>query len=85
MVFSIGSNITSGAETIDWWKAKERDLRQKLLVFSDTMDVESIEEIQRRFRPRSALIRLGHHLTNDFVGCSLDGAVDRDPSRWSAR
>ena len=36
--------ITAGEEIIKWWKQKGRDPREKLLVFSDGMDVGSIEE-----------------------------------------
>jgi nicotinate phosphoribosyltransferase len=72
--------IEAGEEIIAWWKARGRDPRQKLLVFSDAMDVEQIEEIHRRF---SGKVRLsfgwGTNLTNDFVGCSPDGSVDLDP------
>ncbi len=32
--------ITAGEEIIKWWKQKGRDPREKLLVFSDGMDVE---------------------------------------------
>src|ERR1700689_5973291 len=36
--------ISAGEEIIRWWKQKGKDPREKLLVFSDGMDVDSIEE-----------------------------------------
>src|SRR3569832_1201449 len=72
--------IEAGEESIAWWKARGRDPRQKLLVFSDAMDVDSIEEIIRRFGDRVRLsFGWGTNLTNDFVGCTPDGSVDLDP------
>jgi nicotinate phosphoribosyltransferase len=72
--------IEAGEEIIAWWKAKGRDPRQKLLVFSDAMDVEAIEQIHHRFADRVRLsFGWGTNLTNDFVGCMPDGSVDLDP------
>ena len=53
--------IEAGEEIIAWWKQKGRDPREKLLVFSDAMDVGSIEETYHRFSGRVRLsLRLGH-------------------------
>ena len=72
--------IEAGEEIIAWWKSKGRDPKQKLLVFSDAMDVESIEQIHHRFSDRVRLsFGWGTNLTNDFVGCAPDGSVDLDP------
>ena len=72
--------IEAGEEIIAWWKSKGRDPKQKLLVFSDAMDVESIEQIHHRFSDRVRLsFGWGTKLTNDFVGCAPDGSVDLDP------
>ncbi|BAM86346.1 nicotinate phosphoribosyltransferase [Bradyrhizobium oligotrophicum S58] len=72
--------IQAGEEIIAWWKSKGRDPRQKLLVFSDAMDVESIEQIHHRFSDRVRLsFGWGTNLTNDFVGCMPDGSADLDP------
>ena len=44
------------------------------------MDVDSIEETYRHFDGRVRLsFGWGTNLTNDFVGCSPDGASDLDP------
>ena len=53
--------ITAGEDIIKWWKQKGRDPREKLLVFSDGMDVGSIEETYRHFAGRVRIsLRLGH-------------------------
>jgi nicotinate phosphoribosyltransferase len=72
--------IAAGEEIIKWWKAKGRDPREKLLVFSDGMDAESIEEAYYHFEGRVRVsFGWGTNLTNDFVGCAPDGTTDLDP------
>jgi nicotinate phosphoribosyltransferase len=72
--------IAAGEEIIKWWKQKGRDPKEKLLVFSDAMDVGSIEETYRHFAGRVRIsFGWGTNLTNDFVGCAPDGSVDLDP------
>src|SRR3989440_12055794 len=72
--------INAGEEIIKWWKQKGRDPREKLLVFSDGMDVGSIEETWRHFAGRVRIsFGWGTNLTNDFIGCAPDGSADLDP------
>src|SRR3974390_1507464 len=72
--------IDAGEEIINWWKRKGRDPKEKLLVFSDAMDVDSFEETYHRFASRGRLsFGWGANLTNDFAGCPPDGSVDLDP------
>src|SRR5205809_24101 len=72
--------IAAGEEIIKWWKQKGRDPKEKLLVFSDAMDVGSIEDIYHHFAGRVRIsFGWGTNLTNDFVGCAPDGSVDLDP------
>jgi nicotinate phosphoribosyltransferase len=72
--------IQAGEEIIKWWKEKGRNPREKLLVFSDAMDVESIEETSHHFAGRVRLsFGWGTNLTNDFVGCTPDPSVNLDP------
>ncbi len=72
--------IEAGEEIIDWWKQKGRNPKEKLLVFSDAMDVGSIEETYHRFSGRVRIsFGWGTNLTNDFVGCPPDGSVNIDP------
>ncbi len=60
----------AGAETaIRWWTARGEDPRQKLVIFSDGLDVEQIEALHTRF---SGCVKVsfgwGTLLTNDFRG-----------------
>lgn len=65
--------IEGGERIMDWWRHKGVDPREKLLVFSDGMDVEAIEETYRHFDGRVRLsFGWGTNLTNDFAGCAPD-------------
>jgi nicotinate phosphoribosyltransferase len=67
--------IAAARELIDWWKERGRDPREKLVVLSDAMDIDSIEEAVRALRGQVNLsIGWGTNLTNDFVGCAPAGA-----------
>ncbi|MDT1060374.1 nicotinate phosphoribosyltransferase [Paracoccus sp. CPCC 101403] len=59
-----------GAETaIAWWKSRGEDPREKLIIFSDGLDVERIEELFHRFRGRAKVsFGWGTLLTNDLRG-----------------
>ena len=61
-----------GGETImAWWRSKGRDPREKLIVFSDALDVDTIETTYRHFRGRVRMsFGWGTNLTNDFEGCA---------------
>ncbi|MEM6409017.1 MAG: nicotinate phosphoribosyltransferase [Pseudomonadota bacterium] len=60
----------SGAETaIRWWQARGEDPREKLVIFSDGLDVDMIIELQARFAGRVRVsFGWGTMLTNDFRG-----------------
>jgi nicotinate phosphoribosyltransferase len=67
--------IEGGEEILRWWRTRGRDPREKLLVFSDAMDIDSIEESVRHFRNRTSVsIGWGTNLTNDFKDCVPNGA-----------
>jgi nicotinate phosphoribosyltransferase len=69
--------IEGGEELITWWRSRGRDPRDKLLVFSDGMDIDTIETAVRHFRNRvNVSIGWGTNLTNDFKGCVPNGADD---------
>ncbi len=59
-----------GAETaIAWWKARGEDPREKLVIFSDGLDVDKIEELHAQFQGRVRVsFGWGTLLTNDFRG-----------------
>ncbi|MGR3371997.1 nicotinate phosphoribosyltransferase [Pseudooceanicola nanhaiensis] len=60
----------TGAETaIDWWRSRGEDPSTKLVIFSDGLDVEKIEELHRQFSGRVRVsFGWGTLLTNDFRG-----------------
>ena len=71
--------IEGGEKIIDWWKAHGRDPREKLLIFSDGLDVDTIIETYKHFHGRVRMsFGWGTNLTNDFHGSAPDG-VDLDP------
>jgi nicotinate phosphoribosyltransferase len=61
--------IEGGEEAIDWWLSRGQDPREKLAIFSDGLDVDTIIDIHRQFHGR---VRVGYGwgtlLTNDFRG-----------------
>jgi nicotinate phosphoribosyltransferase len=60
----------AGAEiAINWWKERGEDPRDKLVIFSDGLDVDKIEELHARFKGRVKVsFGWGTLLTNDFRG-----------------
>ncbi|KPQ05522.1 MAG: nicotinate phosphoribosyltransferase PncB [Rhodobacteraceae bacterium HLUCCA12] len=63
-----------GAETaIRWWKERGEDPREKLVIFSDGLDVDRIESLHARFSGRVKVsFGWGTLLTNDFRGLTPD-------------
>ena len=54
---------------IRWWKDRGEDPRDKLVIFSDGLDVEKIVELHRQFHGRVKVsFGWGTLLTNDFRG-----------------
>jgi nicotinate phosphoribosyltransferase len=63
--------IEGGEQIMQWWRAKGVDPRDKLLVFSDALDVETIEQVYRHFEGRVRMsFGWGTNLTNDFRDCA---------------
>ena len=59
-----------------WWKARGEDPTKKLVIFSDGLDVEKIEELHRQFHGRVKVsFGWGTMLTNDFRGLVADDAL----------
>ena len=66
--------IPAGEQIIRWWQSKGVDPKEKLLIFSDGMDVDSIEETYRHFHGRVRMsFGWGTNLTNDFRDCAPFG------------
>ncbi|MGV8985647.1 MAG: nicotinate phosphoribosyltransferase [Cypionkella sp.] len=66
-----------GAEmAIRWWQERGEDPREKLVIFSDGLDVDKIEELSRRFAGRAKIsFGWGTLLTNDFNGLAADDGL----------
>ena len=66
--------IPAAEELIAWWTSRGRDPKEKLVILSDAMTIDSIEESVRALRGRVQVsIGWGTALTNDFVGCPPQG------------
>jgi len=66
-----------GAETaIAWWKSRGEDPREKLIIFSDGLDVDRIVALSERFRGRAKVsFGWGTLLTNDFRGLTKNDGL----------
>jgi len=69
--------ITGGDEAIAWWQSRGVDPMTRQIIFSDGLDVDSIEAIHAHFSGR---VRFGFGwgtlLTNDFRSLAPDRALD---------
>ncbi|WP_371154954.1 nicotinate phosphoribosyltransferase [Jannaschia sp. 2305UL9-9] len=67
----------TGAETaIRWWQERGEDPSEKLVIFSDGLDVDVIERLHRQFAGRVRVsFGWGTLLTNDFRGLVADDAL----------
>ncbi|MCY3768644.1 MAG: nicotinate phosphoribosyltransferase [Gammaproteobacteria bacterium] len=65
--------VAAGEELMDWWRSRGQDPASKLIIFSDGLDIDSIEMIHRHFLDKARVgFGWGTHLTNDFRGCAPD-------------
>ena len=63
--------IEGGEKILSWWREKGKDPKQKLLIFSDGLEVETIEQAYRHFKGKVRMsFGWGTNLTNDFEGCA---------------
>lgn len=71
-----GDPAGSAEIAIQWWKDRGEDPLDKLIIFSDGLDVDKIIELQRRFAGRAKIsFGWGTLLTNDFRGLVNDDAL----------
>ncbi|MBY4894110.1 nicotinate phosphoribosyltransferase [Rhodobacteraceae bacterium N5(2021)] len=64
-----GDPATAAEIAIAWWKSRGEDPREKLVIFSDGLDVDKIETLQAQFAGRVRVsFGWGTLLTNDFRG-----------------
>jgi nicotinate phosphoribosyltransferase len=72
--------IEGGEKIVAWWKSKGKDPRDKLLIFSDGLNVDDIEGAYKHFSGRVRMaFGWGTNLTNDFAGCSPTPNSRLDP------
>lgn len=72
-----GDPVAGGEAIIEWWKSRGEDPLKKLMIFSDGLDVDVIEQLHARFKGRTQLsFGWGTRLTNDFRGLVPDGRLD---------
>lgn len=62
-----GDPVKGAEAAISWWTSKGEDAREKLVIFSDGLDVSEIEDLHSRFIGRvRASFGWGTLLSNDF-------------------
>ena len=71
-----GDPARAAEVAIKWWSEKGEDPRQKLVIFSDGLDVAKIEDLHRQFAGRIKVsFGWGTMLTNDFSGLADSDAL----------
>ena len=71
-----GDPATGAEIAIKWWQSQGEDPREKLVIFSDGLDVDVIETLHRQFYGRVKVsFGWGTMLTNDFRGLVADDAL----------
>ena len=71
-----GDPATAAETAIRWWRERGEDPRDKLVIFSDGLDVEKIIELHARFAGRvRTSFGWGTLLTNDFRGLVAGDAL----------
>ena len=72
-----GDPIQGAENAIKWWKTRGEDPTQKLVIFSDGLDVAKISELQSLFHGRVRVsFGWGTLLTNDFRGLVPNDALE---------
>ncbi|MEO9819350.1 MAG: nicotinate phosphoribosyltransferase [Paracoccaceae bacterium] len=71
-----GDPANAAEIAIRWWKDRGEDPMNKLIIFSDGLDVSKIEELYARFNGRAKIsFGWGTMLTNDFVGLTQNNGL----------
>jgi nicotinate phosphoribosyltransferase len=64
-----GDPVVAAESAIAWWQSRGEDPRDKLVIFSDALDVDRITALSAHFRGRVKVsFGWGTLLTNDFTG-----------------
>lgn len=71
-----GDPATAAEIAIKWWKSRGEDPTQKMVIFSDGLDVAKIIELQNQFAGRvKPSFGWGTMLTNDFHGLTPNNSL----------
>lgn len=71
-----GDPATGAEIAINWWKSRGEDPTQKLVIFSDGLDVDKIIELHAQFKGRVKVsFGWGTLMTNDFRGLTEDDSL----------
>ena len=71
-----GDPATGAEIAIKWWEQRGEDPKEKLVIFSDGLDVDKIAELHRQFFGRVRVsFGWGTLLTNDFRGLTPGNAL----------
>ena len=72
-----GDPSTGAKLAIDWWKTRGENPKDKLLIFSDGLDVPKIIELNSKFSKQTKVaFGWGTLMTNDFRGLVNDSSLD---------
>jgi nicotinate phosphoribosyltransferase len=71
-----GDPAVAAEIALQWWADRGEDPKEKLIIFSDGLDVDKIEELYRQFDKRTRIgFGWGTMLTNDFRGLAADDSL----------
>lgn len=72
--------IIAGERLIAWWKKNNQDPHNKLIVFSDALDVDTIIKTYNHFENKVQMsFGWGTNLTNDFIDCNPNAQFKLNP------
>lgn len=72
-----GDPVQGAEVAIKWWQLKGQDPRDKLVIFSDGLDVAEMMQLHAQFLGRVKVsFGWGTNLTNDFRGLVPEGTLD---------
>jgi nicotinate phosphoribosyltransferase len=71
-----GDPATAAEVAIKWWESRGEDPKEKLVIFSDGLDVDKIVQLHKQFQGRTRVsFGWGTMLTNDFKGLTANDAL----------
>ena len=72
-----GDPVEGAEAAIAWWQNKGENPKDKLVIFSDGLDTQTISDLHKKFNGRVKVsFGWGTNLTNDFRGLVSDGSLD---------